>query len=536
MGVAEAPQRPVIEQSWRRAAMSGLDPGAPVDSFTIEDVDRHSRLMVAAEPILDRVAEELRDTGFSVILADRHARLVDIRCGVPALYHTLEQLGGVRGNTFVEKTTGTNSIATTYELRRGVAVHGTEHYIEAFKKFSCYGHPIIHPITQRTEGVLDITCLAEYDNALLAPFAMRSAQQIEERLLAGAGEADQLMLAAFQVAQVRDRARPVVAIGDRTLLANAAAVELLDSTDQAVLRGLAVDTPAGKELTQRCELSTGKQVVASMRRIPGTGGVLVILDAVEDRPVLPAAKVHGTAPVLIHGEPGSGRTTALRDRARGARVGLVDAGELPEAGERAWLARLDGMLRSYPIVGVEAVHLLPEAVARRLAMTLRHTTAWVLLTSAPAGDLRGEVAGLVAHCGERIELTPLRHRRDEIPAIVRSILRSLNAPRELRFTPAALEALASQSWPGNLRELHSAVREVIRTRQVGDVRACDLPFGYQGRARSRALTPMEQAERDAIVEALRACGGNKTSAAQRLGISRTTLYTAIRTLGIASKT
>lgn len=112
------------------------------------------------------------------------------------------------------------------------------------------------------------------------------------------------------------------------------------------------------------------------------------------------------------------------------------------------------------------------------------------------------------------------------------MLKRLDAPRELRFTPSALEALASQPWPGNLRELHSVVRQVVRTRRVGDVSVRDLPPTYQGRARSRRLTPLQQAEHDAIVEALRACRGNKKDAAKQLGISRSTLYTAIRTLGI----
>jgi transcriptional regulator of acetoin/glycerol metabolism len=62
----------------------------------------------------------------------------------------------------------------------------------------------------------------------------------------------------------------------------------------------------------------------------------------------------------------------------------------------------------------------------------------------------------------------------------------------------------------------------------------DLPEVYRGRARCRLLTPMERAERDAIVEVLRATGGNKKDAARRLGISRTTLYNAIRAFGIVA--
>ena len=241
--------RPVIALSWHRAVMSGLDPAAPVDNPNVEEVDRRSRLMVAAGPILDEVAQALAGTGFAVMLADRSARLVDIRYGDPALRPVAEHVGAVEGCRFVEETTGTNSIATCFELRSGVAVHGEEHFIESLKKFSCYGHPVLNPVTRRLEGVLDITCLAENDNPLLAPFLVRATQQIEARLLAGARQAEQRMLAEFQHAQRRDRSRPVVALGEDVLLANAAATELLDAADHAMLRGMAVDAPVSRRLT-----------------------------------------------------------------------------------------------------------------------------------------------------------------------------------------------------------------------------------------------------------------------------------------------
>jgi len=512
----------VIALSWKRAALCGLDPGAPVDNFSVEEVDRRSRLAVAAAPVLDEMARELDGTGFSVILADRSAKLVDLRFGDRSLQPRMEKVGAVQGRVFSEETTGTNSIATTYEIRTGVAVHGEEHFIESLKKFSCYGHPIIHPATRRLEGVLDITCLAEHENSLLAPFLLRAARQIESRLLAGAREAEQRILAGFQTAVTRDRSRPVVALGEDLFLANASAVELLDSADHAVLRGLAVEAPGRP---RRLELSTGKEVLVSFERI--ADGALFLFDPAVEQPVRTSGR-RVNAPTLVHGEPGSGRTRAAREIAGDAKV--FDACEYSDD----LLSRLDTALAAEEVVVVEAVHLLPEPAARRIAAGIPKARARVVLTSAPVEELRGEHAGLVAHCPERLELVPLRHRRDEIPALVRSMLTELGAARELRFAPGALEALSGQSWPGNLRELFSVVRQVVETRRVGDVGVRDLPQAYQGRARARMLTPMEQAERDAIVEALRSTGGNKKDAAKRLGISRTTLYNAIRAFGIVT--
>jgi transcriptional regulator of acetoin/glycerol metabolism len=204
--------RPLIAQSWQRVAMSGLFPGASVDDAAIEEIDRRSRLMVAATPVLDEMAGELEGTGFAVILADRNARIVDLRYGERHLQPKLEKVGTVEGRRFLEETTGTNSIATAFELRRGLAVRGDEHYIEALKKFSCYGQPVANPVTRRIEGVLDITCLSEDDSPLLAPFVIRSANQIGERLLEESRQSEQRIFNSFQDAALRARSRPRLAI------------------------------------------------------------------------------------------------------------------------------------------------------------------------------------------------------------------------------------------------------------------------------------------------------------------------------------
>ncbi|MCS4255700.1 transcriptional regulator of acetoin/glycerol metabolism [Rhodococcus erythropolis] len=522
--MGSSPTRPVIVQSWQRVAMSGLDPGVPVDNFRVEDVDRRSRLIVAAAPVLDDLAQELENTGFSVVLADRFARLVDLRFGNREVRTRMERLGSVRGRRFREEDTGTNSIATTFELRSGVAVHGDEHFIDKLKGLSCYGHPILHPVTKRLEGVLDITCLAADDTSLLAPFLVRAVRQIEERLLAGAREAERRILAGFQTAVQRYRGRPVVALGEGVLLANTAAVDLLDSADHAVLRGMAVDAPARSHLN----LSSGQAVLVATEKT--ADGSVFTLEPMAHRPVSTAQRIAST-PVLVHGEPGSGRTTAVRSMI-GSEYVSMDAADIADHGESSWVSRLDGLLTASSTVVIEAVHLLPESVARQVARGLRSARAGIVLTCGPLAELRGEHVGLVSQCLERIELAPLRNRRDEIPALTRSMLVNLAAPRELRFTPGALESLAGQPWPGNLRELESVTRWVMKTRVIGDVTVQDLPESYRGRAHCRTLTPIEQAERNAIVEALRLTKGNKKDAAKHLGISRTTLYNAIRTLGI----
>lgn len=136
-------------------------------------------------------------------------------------------------------------------------------------------------------------------------------------------------------------------------------------------------------------------------------------------------------------------------------------------------------------------------------------------------------AALAAHCLARVAVEPLR----ALPGIAQDILARRTGGR-LRLTPGAAESLADHPWPGNLRELHMVLGDVAARRTAGDVTVQDLPVAYRRSGRSRRLGPLERAEHDAIAAALHACGGNKTRAAEHLGISRTTLYHRIRTLGI----
>jgi transcriptional regulator of acetoin/glycerol metabolism len=512
--------------------MTGLCPSASVDDAEIEEIDRRSRLMVAATPVLDEMAAELTGTRFAVILADRNALLTDFRFGQERLRPKLHDVGTIEGRRFREETTGTNAIATAFELRQGVAVRGDEHYVESLKGFSCYGQPIIHPVTQRVEGVLDITCLAEDDHPLLAPFVIRSARQVGERLLEHARESERRVFNTFQYAAARERSRPVIAIGDDIFLANAAAMQLVQPDDQAVLWAASVDVPPNqKAMLLPIRLISGREVMASLCRVPGTTAVVISLtDEAVPRPT--AVRAATRTRTLVSGEPGSGRTTTAATVA-GTDARWFDCGEILELGERTWFRRLDECLLERGCVVIESVDTLPAGSVHRMADCIRSATARVILTSVPPDWTGPTHAALLADCQERVELAALRQRRAEIPLLIKNVLNEMGAPLQLRFTPAALEALARHEWPGNFRELYSVVGGIRERRRVGDVTVADLPESYQNPPRRR-LSPIEQAERDAIANALRLSGGNKKAAAQQLGISRTTLYKALRSYGLAA--
>lgn len=94
-----------------------------------------------------------------------------------------------------------------------------------------------------------------------------------------------------------------------------------------------------------------------------------------------------------------------------------------------------------------------------------------------------------------------------------------------------LPLLRRHDWPGNIRQLDAALREAAAGRRTYRIELRDLPPSLHS-AGGRSLSAWEASERDTLVQALLAADGNKLLAAQRLGISRTTIYRKMRAYGI----
>jgi transcriptional regulator of acetoin/glycerol metabolism len=535
-------QRPDVVNAWRRAVLNGLSPGVALHELAVSDVDVQTRLSRAVQPILAQLEDEFSDTPYGLIVADRGAHLIEVRSARHQLITDLEANGIAVGRRFAEETTGNNSVATAHELRTGVAVRGGEHFLEALRSYACYGHPVINPFTRRVEGVLSVVGFARSDNPLLASYLARVSREVEHRLVQSARLRDQHLLAAFQVASSR-RQEPVLVLGPDVTMANPAAMERLDQTDHQSLRLLAEDAPAGSGAVRRIELASGQAVDVELRRVPdASDGVL--LRVLRSAPAFHAAgeKVPATAGsrqwprrsrrLLISGEPGTGKSTCLGEMTAGEDVDVLFAGDVLSESS-AWFEQLTKMA-ALPagVLAVEDIHLLDTRAAQLLRYAVQDTDRRLAMTSGPVDTLDAAHADLAALCPERIELSPLRDRRADFAMLTTAMLAASGAGRSVRFTPATLDVLAGNPWPGNLRELDAVVRETLRVRTSGDIMPADLPPAYRTSPRRRWMTPLERAEHDTILSVLRVHSGNKAHAARELGISRTTLYNRMRTLRI----
>jgi len=139
-----------------------------------------------------------------------------------------------------------------------------------------------------------------------------------------------------------------------------------------------------------------------------------------------------------------------------------------------------------------------------------------------------------------LHVPPLRERMDDVPILAMHFLRKYAAREGAAMAGIADEAmnvLLGYSWPGNVRELENAVERGVVLGQGEKLRAADLPPQVARRTDDEhPLVPahltLEEMEKLAIVQALRLTGGNKSEAAERLGIHRTSLYDKMRRYGI----
>jgi hypothetical protein len=243
-------------------------------------------------------------------------------------------------------------------------------------------------------------------------------------------------------------------------------------------------------------------------------------------------------PVVVLGEPGTGRATLLSDvhlsLHPAGRVVLVEADEVEAApGDVAARLLQPGpepvlhVLRDVDRLSPRAVQAL-LATARSAARPLRDLAA----TAAQGGTAEAPHHPLLALFQASAPVPPLRHRSADVPELVRALLAQLAPHREVRLDGEAMRLLVRYCWPGNVRQLREALVSALGRRPVGCIQAQDLPTYCSSVPRS-FLRPVDQAERDAIVTALRSAGGNKVAAAAELGLARSTLYRKIRQYGIS---
>ena len=146
----------------------------------------------------------------------------------------------------------------------------------------------------------------------------------------------------------------------------------------------------------------------------------------------------------------------------------------------------------------------------------------------------------------RIQLPPLRERREDIPELVRHVMKDVNERLGLRIgsvAPGAMRLLMEYAWPGNVRELENVVERAMILTEGETLDVAQLPANIRapGDGANSALEDdldlsvkrrTEALERSLIERALRQTGGNRTRAARLLELSHRALLYKIREYGL----
>nr|WP_246405773.1 helix-turn-helix domain-containing protein [Modestobacter versicolor] len=241
--------------------------------------------------------------------------------------------------------------------------------------------------------------------------------------------------------------------------------------------------------------------------------------------------VAGGRLLAVVGEPGAGKSAvATLARHGGRRRERVLVARPPQAADvGSWLALWAPELTARDTcVVVSGADVLPAWAADELAAVLGTATGPLRPVVLTASTLDAVPASLAALVDSVVEVPALRHRVEDVEPLARSFARELRH-RDVEFTPRALRALAAHSWPENVRELRSVVREAVARTDVVDVHHLPPAVLSSG---SRTLTRLEQLERDEILRCLTRPGTTAVQAATELGLSRATLYRKIAQYGL----
>jgi PAS domain S-box-containing protein len=140
----------------------------------------------------------------------------------------------------------------------------------------------------------------------------------------------------------------------------------------------------------------------------------------------------------------------------------------------------------------------------------------------------------------RIELPPLRNRKEDIPDLIAVFIERQNLLQQKRIrgiAPEALSLLMAHAWPGNIRELENVIERAVILSTTDEITMTQLPAELTATNEVRAVasdlrTSRQQAEKYALLRVLERNGFQRNAAARELGIHKSTLFRRIKVLGL----
>src|ERR1017187_5722024 len=409
------------------------------------------------------------------------------------------------------------TILTALEAQ-GYAVDAASTTGEAIERLSENAYPIVLTdiyIDERTG--LDVLDAAKRKDPLCAVILMTGRGTVETVMAATRGGAFEYIAKAFELDNLFDALTRAEALrNDHEAVEEELPESVMIGSCAAIVeiyKKVALVAPTDATVVIEGETGTGKELVARM--IHGYS-----LRA--KQPFVPV-DCSAIAPSLLESE----LFGAMRGAFTGAdrdRVGVFEAANrgtvfLDEIGdiEKSFQGNLLRFLQEHEIRPLGASRA-KEVDVRVICATNRDLQRLV-----DEGKFRDDLWYRLNTV--RIVVPPLRERRDDIPLLARFYVNKYNGlyRREVRLMDSGVHALQDYTWPGNVRQLqHVIERLTILADRIDRETVFEALTSME--SRDKPVDTLADVQEDKIREVLAATGGNKSKAAQILGIERKTLY------------
>ncbi|WOX47389.1 sigma-54-dependent Fis family transcriptional regulator [Aeromonas sp. XH] len=540
-----------IQRSWERCLHQGLSrqQSAELDLLPQGELsarqEQHRTLITCFQRfVLPLFAQLLAGRPCRLLLCDAEGAILAVS-GDDGFARHAERIFLRSGARWGEASKGTNAIGTALAEQSEVQVLGAQHFFAQHSFLSCSACPLLGPDGQLL-GVLDISTDAAHhggdmlgtvrllamtlENALLArqpgwlvdldPQSLWSARLLlgEGGELLGANRAGRLWLGQhpFDGPQLLRDHRGLRLVPEPTTLPSLPAappatagvpLKMLERGISLLIEG---ETGSGKE-----HLVRALHAQSSRRERP-----LVCVNCGALPAELVEAELFGYVGGAFSGARSQGSQGYLR-AAHGGTLMLDEIGELPLQAQ----TRLLRVLQERAVTPVGSHK--PEAVDFWLVSASHRDLAAMVA----AGTFREDLYYRI--CGWRQQLAPLRAwSARERQALISRLLAEMDPA--LRLTDEAEGQLLAHPLPGNVRQLKQAL-EVACVLAEGqgwiEPAHLHLPEAAGVQVPSHGAITLRQQNRQRVQQTLAECGGNVSEAARRLGISRTTLYRALRKEG-----
>ncbi|GAB4528259.1 MAG: sigma-54-dependent Fis family transcriptional regulator [Roseibium sp.] len=554
----------LVAASWRRCVEAyGMDPTRPEPAHIVTDQqlrehqEQSERLIATARSGLRTLFKHVAGHSYVLLLADAKGVCVDF-FGDPRFEEDLRQAGLYLGSDWSEDLAGTCGVGSCIVTGEAVTIHQSDHFGLSHTPLSCTAAPIFDT-NGKLAAILDISLLRsprpKSSQNLAMNLVKASARRVEMANLMATTRKEWVLRFSTspEFLEVDPEAAVALDDGGRITGMTRGALDCLAAGGSADLIGTRIDTlmdlaiddlPAlmrgrppeervlrlrdGRGLYGHAIAPHGARLAGTVpaRTLPSPLRSFCGPDAALAQTVARVARLAPTeVPVLLVGETGTGKEYLARaihvlgpaDRSfhtlccSGATREKVDA--LADAAAGTLFLR--GIEDLDPDCQNAALALLETRGDLRIIASTRRDLAAVAGCGAIRPELYYRLAGAV------FRIPPLRHRQDFDWLVDRLLRRS---PKDYRLSPAARAELSGRNWPGNIRELATALDVAMA---VADGTVVDIPDLPQPASRN----PDRDAGGD-LEALLDACGWNMAQAARRLGVNRSTILRRIRKAGL----